>query len=241
MTRIARLVALGATVALLAAVGLLAAPAVVLLTWLLGVPFGSPFAALYACGDDGTTSVRRGVGVVLGGMAVTAALVGLGVMLGPVAATALLALAAAWAGWRWHRRRSGRPAEPAPGSSGSRPAATAPARRTVPARPGPPAPACAAVERGRQLDAVLAPPTAALAGMATEEICGTWQHSYFLLREVAAGPRQWAVVVRRAELLDELERRDPAGFARWLRTEPRPVSNPGRYVGRTDPDLQDAA
>jgi MFS family permease len=44
-----------------------------------------------------------------------------------------------------------------------------------------------------------------------------------------AGVRQ-AVVHRREELLDELERRDPAGFARWMAAGPLPGSDPADYL-----------
>jgi hypothetical protein len=39
-----------------------------------------------------------------------------------------------------------------------------------------------------------------------------------------------ALVRRREETLDELERRDPAGFARWLADGPAPGSDPAEYV-----------
>jgi hypothetical protein len=39
-----------------------------------------------------------------------------------------------------------------------------------------------------------------------------------------------AIVRRRQETLDELERRDPDGFARWLAGGPAPGSDPARFV-----------
>ena len=39
-----------------------------------------------------------------------------------------------------------------------------------------------------------------------------------------------ALVARREEALDELERRDPAGFARWLAAGPTLASDPAGYV-----------
>jgi hypothetical protein len=39
-----------------------------------------------------------------------------------------------------------------------------------------------------------------------------------------------AIVRRRQETLDELERRDPLGFARWLAAGPVPGSDPAQYV-----------
>jgi len=39
-----------------------------------------------------------------------------------------------------------------------------------------------------------------------------------------------SIVHRRQAALDELERRDPVGFARWLASGPRPGSDPAEYV-----------
>jgi hypothetical protein len=39
-----------------------------------------------------------------------------------------------------------------------------------------------------------------------------------------------AIVRRRQDLLDELERRDPAGFARWMAAGPLPGSDPADYL-----------
>lgn len=57
---------------------------------------------------------------------------------------------------------------------------------------------------------------------------------------VDVGTRQ-SIARRRQELLDELERRDPVGFARWLAAGPRPGSDPATYLhGETQADT-DAA
>jgi len=73
-------------------------------------------------------------------------------------------------------------------------------------------------------------PASRLRAMSTEGICVAWQRSYWRLLDRPPGSRPLAVVHLRASLLDELERRDPDGFARWLETEPRPVSNPGPFL-----------
>jgi hypothetical protein len=39
-----------------------------------------------------------------------------------------------------------------------------------------------------------------------------------------------SLVVRREEALDELERRDPDGFSRWLASGPTPASDPAEFV-----------
>jgi hypothetical protein len=49
--------------------------------------------------------------------------------------------------------------------------------------------------------------------------------------EVAVQPAvRERIVQRRREALDELERRDPAGFARWLATAGTVDSNPAQYL-----------
>jgi hypothetical protein len=39
-----------------------------------------------------------------------------------------------------------------------------------------------------------------------------------------------SIVRRRQETLDELERRDPVGFARWIASGPAPGGNPAQFV-----------
>jgi hypothetical protein len=50
-----------------------------------------------------------------------------------------------------------------------------------------------------------------------------------------------ALVLRRQEALDELEFRDPEGFARWLSAGPVPGSDPAEYVQRDRTAGTDAA
>ena len=50
-----------------------------------------------------------------------------------------------------------------------------------------------------------------------------------------------SIVQRRRETLDELERRDPDGFARWLAEGPLPGSDPARYVQGDPAEGTDAA
>jgi hypothetical protein len=75
------------------------------------------------------------------------------------------------------------------------------------------------------------PPVAALT---TAELGEEWMRtSAILAGRLDAGARA-ALVARREEALDELERRDPAGFARWLTAGPTLSSDPAGYVhGRT--------
>ena len=93
-----------------------------------------------------------------------------------------------------------------------------------------------------------APPAAAVVPvlhpvrcLSTEALGREWLLSTSVLGSlVDVGTRQ-SIVRRRQELLDELERRDPAGFARWLAAGPRPGSDPATYLhGDTAAD-KDAA
>jgi hypothetical protein len=73
----------------------------------------------------------------------------------------------------------------------------------------------------------LLPPVAVLT---TAELGEEWMRtSAMLAGRLDAGPRA-ALVVRREEALDELERRDPAGFARWLTAGPTLSCDPAGYV-----------
>ena len=86
------------------------------------------------------------------------------------------------------------------------------------------------VEIDEEWDVGVTSPAVRLRAMSTEGICVAWQRSYWRLLDRPPGSRPLAVVRLRAALLDELERRDPDGFARWLKTKPRPVSNPGPFL-----------
>jgi hypothetical protein len=62
------------------------------------------------------------------------------------------------------------------------------------------------------------------------ELCLAWQHSYWLLSELPGSHQRCEVAAMRQSLLDELERRDPVGFRRWLDAEPRANSDPRRHL-----------
>ena len=64
----------------------------------------------------------------------------------------------------------------------------------------------------------------------TAELCLAWRRSYLSLLDLPPGPARDRVVSLRRELLDELERRDRAGFGRWIDTGARAGSDPGRYL-----------
>jgi hypothetical protein len=80
-------------------------------------------------------------------------------------------------------------------------------------------PSVAAADR----PAVVLPPVSSLS---TEELGREWVRTTTALAgPLDAGTRE-AIVVRRQQTLDELERRDPDGFARWLSGVPLPGSDP---------------
>jgi hypothetical protein len=79
--------------------------------------------------------------------------------------------------------------------------------------------------------AVLAPPpSAAAVDLTTGALCLAWRRSYIELRQSTDESTRQRVVRLREEYLDELERRDRAGFARWLSSGARAGSDPQRYL-----------
>jgi hypothetical protein len=66
--------------------------------------------------------------------------------------------------------------------------------------------------------------------MSVPQLCLAWHRSYWLLHDLPPGPARSDMVSRRQRLLDELERRDPAGFDRWLHSGASANSNPGCYL-----------
>lgn len=141
------------------------------------------------------------------------ALTGVAVVLGPATGTLAVAtvLVAAPLGWRWWRRHPG-----------YRPGARAIQEATATAATG------TAQHSAHQITAAAIPAQAATE-MSTRHLCLAWQRSYFVLLQVP-GPARGELVVQRAGLLDEIERRDPEGFGRWLEDGARPSSDPGRYL-----------
>jgi hypothetical protein len=72
----------------------------------------------------------------------------------------------------------------------------------------------------------------ALESMSTGDLCLAWRRSYLALPDLPAGSEHLAgeITRARAALLDELERRDPAGFTRWLAAGARASSDPARHL-----------
>ncbi|MEU5265520.1 hypothetical protein [Amycolatopsis sp. NPDC021455] len=75
-----------------------------------------------------------------------------------------------------------------------------------------------------------APAPVATAQPALDDLCLAWRRSYLELQR-AGDDRLWhAVVEARRGYLDDLERRDPRGFARWLRSGARAAGDPQRFL-----------
>ena len=75
------------------------------------------------------------------------------------------------------------------------------------------------------------PPPAGIDLFSDEELCRNWQTSY---QELQLGPSQAAtaaIVSERQVYLDELERRDPRGFAAWLASGAHASQSPLPYLG----------
>lgn len=230
-TRVLTVIVL-APVALLAVIAVVAAPA----TAFGGVVFGAFLGILGVAWIRGTaprdaadppgaarrTGVRIGAGATAGWLTLT----GLVLLLGSAAGPVLLALVVlALALWSWRRPRWPsvvRRVDPA------RP-------EREPRRPGPPSPdrpsrtgtSPAAGRRGPPV-----PPTEPVpVNLSTHQLCLAWQRTYFALVDLPVGPGRNEVAALRGRLLDEMERRDPQGFTRWLDTGARASSDPGRYLG----------
>ena len=67
-------------------------------------------------------------------------------------------------------------------------------------------------------------------GLSTDALGREWLRTTAALAGRLDAPARRAVVERREATLDELERRDPEGFERWLSGGPAPGSDPSEYV-----------
>jgi hypothetical protein len=82
------------------------------------------------------------------------------------------------------------------------------------------------------------PPAPAAQELSTAALVEEWVRTGAALQgQVEPGLRQ-ALAVRRGQLLDELERRDPAGFTRWLAAGPLGSTDPAGYL-RSEPPRAD--
>jgi hypothetical protein len=105
-------------------------------------------------------------------------------------------------------------------------------RGSAPRQAGTPVTRLPSADRPARIDAPselagLLPPVTMLT---TAELGQEWLRTTAVLGgRLDAGARQ-SLVARREEALDELERRNPAGFARWLAAGPTLTSDPAGYV-----------
>jgi hypothetical protein len=80
--------------------------------------------------------------------------------------------------------------------------------------------------------------------MSGHDLCLAWRTSFAALQRVKRGSdvrQQARLVTTRQGYLDELERRDPGGFVRWLAAGADPGSDPSKYVNTLDRRAPDAA
>jgi hypothetical protein len=177
---------------------------------LLLVLIASAFAA-FAAGVVRNHSRAAAVEAAVMAAAVTASAIlivtGIVVLAGGHVATLVagLAVATGGAGWLWRARRArARTRGTAPAPGGGDPRAPAPAW--------------------------LAHPQPPVSLLPTSDLGSEWLRTTSALAlPVEPGARQ-EIIRRRQETLDELERRDPAGFARWLAAGAATDSDPATFV-----------
>ncbi|MGY1840049.1 MULTISPECIES: hypothetical protein [unclassified Modestobacter] len=171
-----------------------------------------------AAGTVGVLLVLSGSAVVAGGT-VTTLLAGCGL---------------AWLVGRWllssgRRNRAGRAAPPS----------TTELADVVPLSPG--GPATWAESTGPESWAEPTGPRAWAASMSVPALGQEWVRTSAALGQVREPRARQELVRRRQEALDELERRDPAGFARWLAEGATVDSDPAVYVSGDPAAGSDAA
>lgn len=178
----------------------------------------------------------------VGAVAVLLVLSGAAVLAGGAAPVVVVVwgvvVALAW----WARRSGRRAAQPGPRSAADPPAApparptgrpsthpsarrgTHPSGQGTTDPPPPPGPSPAGWHRAASSD------LPELSELSMEALGREWLRTASAL-EAAAHPAARALVVqRRQEALDELERRDPVGFARWLAAGVGAGSDPAQYL-----------
>jgi hypothetical protein len=74
-----------------------------------------------------------------------------------------------------------------------------------------------------------------VSSLTTGELGREWVRTTAALAGPLATAAREAIVARRQEVLDELERRDPVGFARWMAAVPLPGSDPAVHLRHGDP------
>ena len=65
-------------------------------------------------------------------------------------------------------------------------------------------------------------------------VCLAWRTSYLALQRLSSSASRLRLVQRRQHCLDELERRNPNGFAAWLASGARAAGDPSKYILRAE-------
>jgi hypothetical protein len=76
----------------------------------------------------------------------------------------------------------------------------------------------------------MSPASSPLSALTTPALGREWMRTTAILGGRLTPADRAALVRRREETLDELERRDPVGFRRWLATGPASASDPATYI-----------
>jgi len=118
--------------------------------------------------------------------------------------------------------------KPGPAASREHPAPAPPA-------PGHPAPTSPTPTPTR-------PPPPPCQSYSDAELCWRWRTSFAALQRTVSPDERLRLIETRSALLEELSRRDPEGFARWLNSGARAASDPSRFLssshqGHQRPDL----
>jgi hypothetical protein len=98
---------------------------------------------------------------------------------------------------------------------------------TVRSAPAPATSAAGRTDPAMAGTARLLPP---VSGLTTRALGREWVRTTAALAGRMEPAARQSIVGRRQETLDELEQRDPVGFARWLATGPEPGSDPADYL-----------
>jgi len=81
--------------------------------------------------------------------------------------------------------------------------------------------------------------SAQLADLSTEQLCWRWRTSFIALCNSPSWVARARLARDRQHYLDEMERRAPAAFRRWLDSGARAAGDPGSYlIQRTPPSQQ---
>ncbi|MHA6795503.1 hypothetical protein ACVGVM_18595 [Pseudonocardia bannensis] len=109
-------------------------------------------------------------------------------------------------------------------------------RRPPAANPGPPPPPPPEHPGRPEPDRSSAPPpqpertSCPVPTLSTEMLCWEWRRSYVEVCRATDPAHLSRLVLLRAAYLDELERRDPEGFRKWLDSGARAAGDPARFV-----------